>query len=85
MPTLSRSAPARVVHVSAKAHDWGLVHLNSDLQVKTTADYDSRAGSFLGNLKGTYADSKLLQIMYSQRLGRKLLGSGVVASVFLLI
>lgn len=79
LPTLRKSAPARVVHVSAKAHEWGRVDLDGGLWVKNSTDYDSRSGPPMGNLMGTYADSKLMQIMYSQLLGRRLQGSGVAS------
>eukprot|EP01062_Namystynia_karyoxenos_P046897 TRINITY_DN35279_c0_g1_i1.p1 TRINITY_DN35279_c0_g1~~TRINITY_DN35279_c0_g1_i1.p1 ORF type:complete len:211 (+),score=70.00 TRINITY_DN35279_c0_g1_i1:572-1204(+) len=71
LPSLEKGAAPRVVHVSAKGHLWGVLDFASDLQVRNSTEYDRRAGGVLGNLMGTYADSKLMQIMYSNRLGRQ--------------
>eukprot|EP00928_Gymnodinium_smaydae_P023626 TRINITY_DN19425_c0_g1_i1.p1 TRINITY_DN19425_c0_g1~~TRINITY_DN19425_c0_g1_i1.p1 ORF type:complete len:364 (-),score=54.40 TRINITY_DN19425_c0_g1_i1:28-1119(-) len=77
LPVLKQNAPSRIVHVSAKAHEWADLKFDNDMQVKDKDVYEKRASGPMSNLMGSYADSKLLQIMHSAHLGRRLVGTGV--------
>eukprot|EP00434_Breviolum_minutum_P032503 symbB.v1.2.028743.t1/scaffold3003.1/size65577/2 len=63
LPRLEESPEARIVHVSAKAHEWGNISIQ---------DLRSRKMRMMGNLGGSYADSKLAQVLYTLALARRL-------------
>jgi NAD(P)-dependent dehydrogenase (short-subunit alcohol dehydrogenase family) len=70
---LVASAPARVVTVASEGARWaGAIDPAHDLTV--TAPYTSRKAMTL------YFRSKLMDIMFSQELGRRLAGTGVTAN-----
>ncbi len=65
---LTQSAPARVVTVSSMAHGSGKIHWD-DLQF---------ARRF--SMMGSYAQSKLANVMFTYELDRRLAGTGVTAN-----
>ena len=70
---LVASAPARVVIVASEGARWaGSIDPAHDLTV--TADYTKREAMTL------YFRSKLMDIMFTQELGRRLAGTGVTAN-----
>lgn len=69
--TLVASAPARVICVSSDAHRAGRVDLG-DLQ-------GERAGMGVGGF-GAYGRSKLMNLLFTFELARRLAGSGVTAN-----
>ena len=70
LPLLRRSAPARVVTVASDAHRWGRLDLQ-DLQA-------TRGYGFLGFPR--YGETKLMNILFTRALARRLEGSGVTAN-----
>ncbi|CAE8607806.1 unnamed protein product, partial [Polarella glacialis] len=74
---VEQSAAGRIVHVSAKAHEWANISVQAMVSEKVLGpDFVSRQG-MMGNLGGSYADSKLdsamvkfLQEQVLQRIGR---------------
>jgi len=69
----SPSAPVRVVNVASEAaRHAGTIDPTRDLT--TTADYNRRESSVL------YGRSKLMDIMFTQELGRRLAGTGVTVN-----
>eukprot|EP00435_Cladocopium_sp_Y103_P026542 s3991_g6.t1 len=62
LPRLEESPAGRIVYVSAKAHEWGNISIE-DLKSRKVLDLDfpKRKMPMLGNLAGSYADSKLAQ------------------------
>ncbi|CAE7536356.1 RDH14 [Symbiodinium sp. CCMP2456] len=73
LPRLEQSAAGRIVHVSAKAHEWGNLS-TQDLRSRKVLDLDfpKRRLRMMGNLGGSYADSKLAQVLFSNALARRL-------------
>ncbi|CAE7483492.1 RDH14 [Symbiodinium pilosum] len=73
LPRLEQSAAGRIVHVSAKAHEWGNIS-TTDLRSRKVLDLDfpKRRLRMMGNLGGSYADSKLAQVLFSNALARRL-------------
>ena len=65
---LKKSAPARVVNVSSRAHTGGEMNFD-DLQMKK---------QFSGT--GAYANSKLANVLFTTELARRLEGTGVTAN-----
>ena len=65
---LKASAPARVINVSSGAHRRAVLDF-ADLQSRT--DYEARA---------VYARSKLMNILFTRELARRLDGTGVTAN-----
>lgn len=79
---LESSSAGRIVHVSAKAHEWAKINLTAMRDEKVLGpDFTSRQGRFMGNLGGSYADSKLAQIHFSAALNRRLEGGTVSISL----
>src|SRR5579859_8180526 len=68
LPTLTQSAPARVVTVTSDAHSAARLDL-SDLNLER--DWDSWR---------SYANSKLANILFTRELARRLEGTGVTAN-----
>lgn len=73
LPRLEQSSEARIVHVSAKAHEWGNISIE-DLRTRKVLDLDfpKRKMRMMGNLGGSYADSKLAQVLFTLALARRL-------------
>jgi NAD(P)-dependent dehydrogenase (short-subunit alcohol dehydrogenase family) len=69
LPLLRASAPARIVNVASMSHRWWKGEVFADLH-STESYLTSRA----------YARSKLLNVMWTFALARRLAGSGVVAN-----
>ncbi|MBI1279027.1 MAG: SDR family NAD(P)-dependent oxidoreductase [Anaerolineaceae bacterium] len=69
---LKASAPSRIVNVSSEAQSGGALDFD-DLQFKNTA-YG------MGGFKA-YAQSKLMNVMFTYELARRLAGTGVTANV----
>ena len=67
---LKSSAPARIVNVSSEAHTGGSLRLD-DLQSKQSYG----RGGF-----NAYSQSKLMNVMFTYELARRLAGSGVTAN-----
>ncbi len=65
---LKASAPSRIITVSSEAHRMGKINFN-DLEGK-------RRWSWMGS----YAQSKLANVLFTRHLSRKLEGTGVVAN-----
>lgn len=70
---LAASAPARVVNTASDAHSSGTVDFD-DLQS------EKAYRSFGGAAFKVYARSKLMNILYTRELARKLAGTGVTAN-----
>lgn len=68
---LKASAPSRVVNVASDAHTGGKLNFD-DLQNQRSYG----AGGF-----GAYANTKLLNVMFTYELARRLAGTGVTANV----
>mmetsp|Transcript_44696 Transcript_44696/g.92434 ORF Transcript_44696/g.92434 Transcript_44696/m.92434 type:complete len:371 (+) Transcript_44696:35-1147(+) len=73
LPRLEQSQAGRIVHVSAKAHEWGNLS-TQDLRSRKVLDLDfpKRRLRMMGNLGGSYADSKLAQVLFNNALARRL-------------
>lgn len=71
LDTIKASAPARIVNVSSDAHTGGSINF-SDLQFKTS-------GYSMGGFKA-YSQSKLMNIMFTYELARRLAGTNVTAN-----
>jgi len=69
---LVASAPARVVNVASEARHAGTIDPAHD--ITATAEYNRRESAAL------YGRSKLMDIMFTQELGRRLAGTGVTAN-----
>ena len=69
---LKASAPSRIVNVASDAHTAGTLDFN-DLQLKTSS-YG------VGGMKA-YSQSKLMNVMFTYELARRLAGTGVTANV----
>lgn len=66
------SPAGRVVFVSAKAHEMANISIDAMRKEKVLGpDFPSRQ-NLVGNLGGSYADSKLAQILFSTALNRRL-------------
>jgi NAD(P)-dependent dehydrogenase (short-subunit alcohol dehydrogenase family) len=76
---LAASAPARVVNTASDAHTSGTVDFN-DLQSEKA--YRARLMDWVygGPAFKVYASSKLMNILYTRELARKLAGTGVTAN-----
>lgn len=77
---LAASAPSRVVNTASDAHTSGTVDFN-DLQSEKA--YRSTLRDWLrsgGTAFKVYARSKLMNILYTRELARKLAGTGVTAN-----
>lgn len=77
---LAASAPSRVVNTASDAHTSGTVDFN-DLQSEKA--YRSTLTDWLrygGSAFKVYARSKLMNILYTRELARKLAGTGVTAN-----
>ncbi|CAK9061525.1 unnamed protein product [Durusdinium trenchii] len=93
LPRLEQSEEARIVHVSAKAHErmpqifrpgsvlgpfaWQEFRRRKVLDL----EFPKRQMRMLGNLGGSYADSKLAQVLFSQALARRLPANVVTHSL----
>eukprot|EP00933_Yihiella_yeosuensis_P032589 TRINITY_DN26205_c2_g1_i1.p1 TRINITY_DN26205_c2_g1~~TRINITY_DN26205_c2_g1_i1.p1 ORF type:complete len:378 (+),score=60.45 TRINITY_DN26205_c2_g1_i1:146-1279(+) len=70
---IEKSQAGRIVHVSAKAHEWGNVSIDDFRRDKVLdPNYVERQLKMMGNLGGSYADSKLAQVLFSSALTRRL-------------
>jgi len=82
---LEASDSPRVVFVSAKAHEWAGVSHDTLRSMSKTGVLDpnfvNRQCGLMGNLCGSYADSKLAQILFSAALDRRLTEKGVSMSL----
>jgi len=70
LPLLQRSAPSRIVNVASDAHKFSRLHLD-DLE-------HSRRAPFLGMRR--YGETKVMNILFTRELARRLAGSGVTAN-----
>jgi NAD(P)-dependent dehydrogenase (short-subunit alcohol dehydrogenase family) len=70
LPLLRRSAPSRVVTVASDAHRWGRLDLD-DLQA-------TRGYGFMSFPR--YGETKLMNILFTRALARRLEGTGVTAN-----
>eukprot|EP00930_Biecheleria_cincta_P069832 TRINITY_DN57520_c0_g1_i1.p1 TRINITY_DN57520_c0_g1~~TRINITY_DN57520_c0_g1_i1.p1 ORF type:complete len:359 (-),score=46.38 TRINITY_DN57520_c0_g1_i1:23-1099(-) len=78
---IEASPAGRIVHVSAKAHEWANISVDALLKQKVLGpDFPQRQG-MMGNLGGSYADSKLAQILFSAALTRRLKAPAVSLSL----
>ena len=68
---LKASAPSRIVNVASEAQSGGTLDFN-DLQLKNSYG--------MGGFKA-YSQSKLMNVMFTYELARRLAGSGVMANV----
>jgi len=69
---IEQSKYGRIVHVSADAHVLANISVDAMRAEKVLGpDFVSRQG-FVGNLGGSYADSKLAQMLFSSALSRRL-------------
>jgi NAD(P)-dependent dehydrogenase (short-subunit alcohol dehydrogenase family) len=67
-PTLTASAPARIVNVASRAHQRG------------TLDFDDLMGARAYEAWKAYAQSKLANVVFTYELARRLAGTGVTAN-----
>lgn len=65
---LKASAPARIVNVSSMVHDWASLDF-TDLQNERSY-----------NATGVYGQTKLMNVLFTYELARRLAGSGVTAN-----
>jgi NAD(P)-dependent dehydrogenase (short-subunit alcohol dehydrogenase family) len=70
-PLLERSAPARVVTVASDAHKSGKLDL-------TDLEAERRGYGFIGFPR--YGETKLMNILFTRELARRLAGTGVTAN-----
>ncbi len=70
LPLLQASAPARIVNVASDAHRFGRIHFD-DLQA-------TRGYGFLSFPR--YGETKLMNILFTRALARRLEGSGVTVN-----
>ncbi|TVQ08360.1 MAG: SDR family oxidoreductase [Bacteroidetes bacterium] len=68
LETLKGSAPARIVNVASDAHKQGKINF-------TDLEYEKKFSSL-----GSYAQSKLANILFTKKLSQKLKGTGVTAN-----
>lgn len=68
LDTIKQSAPARIINVASEAHKQGKIHF-SDIE------YEKKFSSM-----GSYAQSKLANILFTKKLSQKLKGTGVTAN-----
>lgn len=68
LDTIKNSAPARIINVASNAHKQGKIQF-SDLE------YEKKYSSF-----GSYAQSKLANILFTKKLSQKLKGTEVTAN-----
>jgi retinol dehydrogenase-14 len=66
---LKRSAPSRIVNVSSGAHSYGRI------------DFDNFQNKHKFGSMRSYASTKLMNIMFTYKLARRLKGTGVTANV----
>lgn len=79
---MEQSPAGRIVHISAKAHQWANIDIKALLDQKILGpDFPARQSLMMGNLGGSYADSKLAQILFSGALTRRLKPNVVSLSV----
>lgn len=79
---IEQSPAGRIVHVAAKAHEWGNFSVGDMRSRKVLEmDFTTRKLSMMGNLGGSYADSKLAQVLISGALTRRLKGNAVSLSL----
>lgn len=70
---IEQSPAGRIVHISAKAHEWANIDIKALLETKILGpDFPLRQSTMMGNLGGSYADSKLAQILFSGALTGRL-------------
>jgi retinol dehydrogenase 12 len=70
LDTLKRSAPSRIVVVSAMGHRWGVI--NKDDVMGVQGEY---------NKAKAYCISKLANVMFTRHLAKMLAGTGVTVNV----
>eukprot|EP00913_Durusdinium_trenchii_P017069 g16053.t1 len=76
LPRLEQSEEARIVHV------WGKISVEEFRRRKVLdLEFPKRQMRMLGNLGGSYADSKLAQVLFSQALARRLPANVVTHSL----
>ena len=68
LDVLQKSAPSRIVNVASTAHKYGKLDINSWV---TGRDYSTF---------GSYANSKLANVLFTYELARRLEGTGVTAN-----
>ena len=70
LPRLQASAPARIVNVASDAHRWGRIRFDD---IEATKGY-----GFMSFPR--YGDTKLMNILFTKELARRLEGSGVTVN-----
>lgn len=70
LPLLEASAPARIVNVASDAHRWGRIRFDD---LEATQGY-----GFLSFPR--YGDTKLMNVLFTRALARRLEGTGVTAN-----
>ena len=70
LPLLQASAPARIVNVASDAHRWGRIRFD-DLEA-------TRGYGFMSFPR--YGDTKLMNILFTRELARRLEGTGVTVN-----
>ena len=70
LPLLEASAPSRVVTVASDAHRWGRIHFD---------DLDATGGYGFMSFPH-YGNTKLMNILFTKALARRLEGTGVTAN-----
>ncbi|MHB8463909.1 MAG: SDR family NAD(P)-dependent oxidoreductase [Acidimicrobiales bacterium] len=70
LPLLRRSSPSRIVNVASEAHKFSPLHLE-DLEA-------TRGYGFFGFPR--YGETKLMNILFTRELARRIAGSGVTAN-----
>ena len=70
LPLLQASAPARIVNVASDAHRWGRIRFDD---IEATTGY-----GFMSFPR--YGDTKLMNILFTRELARRLEGTGVTAN-----
>eukprot|EP00929_Paragymnodinium_shiwhaense_P078868 TRINITY_DN40922_c0_g1_i1.p1 TRINITY_DN40922_c0_g1~~TRINITY_DN40922_c0_g1_i1.p1 ORF type:complete len:360 (+),score=34.47 TRINITY_DN40922_c0_g1_i1:55-1134(+) len=69
---IESSTEGRIVHVSAKAHEWANISVDAMRQDKVLGPDFPLRQNFKGNLGGSYADSKLAQMLFNSASARRL-------------
>lgn len=78
---IENSPSGRIIHVAAEAYEWANISISSMVADKVLGPDFSFRQNFLGNLGGSYADSKLAQMLFSSALNRRLKNNAVSISL----
>lgn len=72
LPILSTSAPARIVHVSSSAHEYGVIDQRAYAAEVLNRDAKLFADIMRKRIEGVYGDTKLMQVVFSSELQARL-------------